>query len=90
MNDLWRWDPQTGLWTWLSGSNAPFANSAFGTMGVAAAGNVVGSRQGHAMSLYTTKGDLVTFGGRGYIAGSLGKLVHIALKRTPSSLSQGS
>ncbi len=35
LNDLWRFDPQTGQWTWMSGSNMAGAKGVYGTLGVA-------------------------------------------------------
>ena len=39
-NDLWRYSPGTGLWTWMGGSTTPGAAGVYGTEGVAALGNV--------------------------------------------------
>ena len=50
LNDLWKFNPANGRWTWISGSNTFGAPGVYGTKGVAAAGNVPGARS------YTTDG----------------------------------
>jgi len=53
-NDLWKFSPQTGLWTWMSGSNSSYTNmdddpgGVYGTKGVAATGNIPAARFGAA------------------------------------------
>lgn len=70
LNDLWRYSPATGQWTWLSGSNsypnlaANLVGSNFGTEGVAAASNMPGSRS-DAAAWTDAQGDLWLFGGQG-------------------------
>ena len=44
LNDLWKFNPANGRWTWISGSNTFGAPGVYGTKGVAAAGNVPGAR----------------------------------------------
>lgn len=63
-NDLWSFDPTTGLWTWVSGSNTPNATAVWGTQGVAAAGNVPGARMGGNAWL-DASGNVWLFGGLG-------------------------
>jgi N-acetylneuraminic acid mutarotase len=47
-NDLWKFSPATGEWTWMSGSSAaPIAGSTagvYGTLGIPAPGNIPGGR----------------------------------------------
>jgi len=62
LNDLWRYSPSTGLWTWMSGSNTPGAAGVYGTQGIAAAGNVPGERD-YAVSWTDSSGNLWLFGG---------------------------
>jgi len=64
LNDLWRYTPSTGLWTWMSGSNAPGAGGVYGTEGTAAAGNVPGARE-QAIAWTDKSGNLWLFGGSG-------------------------
>jgi N-acetylneuraminic acid mutarotase len=65
LNDLWRYSPSTGLWTWVGGSNADDAAGVYGTQGSAAASNQPGARQ--AANTWTdSSGNLWLFGGYGY------------------------
>jgi N-acetylneuraminic acid mutarotase len=74
LNDLWRFSPTTGLWTWISGGKGDNASGVYGTQGTAAAGNVPGGRNSVA-SWIDSSGNLWLFGGYGYdSAGSVGKL----------------
>ena len=40
LNDLWKYSPASGQWTWISGSETAGARSVYGSQGVAAIGNV--------------------------------------------------
>ncbi|MHB8847837.1 MAG: Kelch repeat-containing protein [Burkholderiales bacterium] len=62
LNDLWKFSPSTGLWTWVGGSNAINAAGVYGTQGIAATGNVPGARE-YAVSWTDTAGNLWLFGG---------------------------
>jgi len=46
LNDLWRCDKDTGLWTWAGGSSTVNPAGSYGTVGVSSPGNVPGGRQG--------------------------------------------
>ena len=48
LNDLWEYNPASGQWAWVSGSNSygVFAPVEYGTLGVADADNVPGCRSG--------------------------------------------
>ena len=61
-NDLWRYRPSTGRWTWMKGSSSAGQVGVYGSLGVAAAGNTPGARQG-AASWFTPDGNLWLFGG---------------------------
>ena len=37
MNDLWRYDLATGMWTWMSGSDMAVQAGIYGTQGIPAA-----------------------------------------------------
>jgi hypothetical protein len=63
-NDLWKYSPDTGLWTWISGSNKPGAYGTYGTLGQASSANVPGGRI-NAVSWTTPDGKLWLFGGNG-------------------------
>jgi hypothetical protein len=64
-NDLWKYNPSTGLWTWVSGSNVANTPGIYGTQGVAAAGNMPGARR-EASSWIDSAGNLWLFGGFNY------------------------
>jgi len=73
-NDLWKYQPGAGTWTWVSGANTVNAAGVYGVQGVAAPGNVPGARMG-ASSWIDAAGNLWMFGGQGYdSAGTLGGL----------------
>ena len=44
LNDLWRYNPVTGEWTWMKGSNATGAAGVYGAINTPAAGNTPGAR----------------------------------------------
>lgn len=64
-NDLWEYSIATGQWTWVGGSNQPNVAGSYGTLGVAASGNVPGGRFG-AVSWTDSSGSLWLFGGEGF------------------------
>jgi hypothetical protein len=72
LNDLWKYS--AGQWTWVSGSNIGNQNGTYGTLGVAAPGNVPGGRAATA-TWKDVFGDLWLFGGMGYDStGHIGNL----------------
>jgi N-acetylneuraminic acid mutarotase len=77
LNDLWKYSPSSGLWTWISGGDGDNASGVYGAQGSAAATNVPGSRYS-ASSWIDSTGNLWLFGGYGYdstgLASGVGKL----------------
>ena len=69
LNDLWKFDPTTLQWMWVSGDNVVNQVGTYGTKGIAAASNVPGARR-RAVSWIDTQGKLWLFGGFGYDSGS--------------------
>ena len=67
LNDLWRYDPVAGTWTWVGGSNVGGAHGIYGTEGMASASNVPGARRG-ANSWTDSVGNTWLFGGYGFDA----------------------
>ena len=67
LNDLWEYNPSSGQWTWMGGSNVLGANGyqpgIYGTLGTPAAGNIPGSRIGAASC--TQNGLVWLLGGQG-------------------------
>jgi N-acetylneuraminic acid mutarotase len=77
-NDLWKFDPSSGLWTWVSGAvagtNGAGPSGVYGTLGTASANNVPGGRSS-PVSWTDAAGNWWLFGGSGVdSAGSSGAL----------------
>jgi N-acetylneuraminic acid mutarotase len=64
LNDLWKYNPSTNLWTWLSGGNSTGASGVYGTKGTAATANVPGGRIYPSIWSDAT-GNIWVFGGEG-------------------------
>ena len=62
LNDLWEFNPSTNQWDWMGGGNNISQPGVYGTLGVPAAGNIPGYRQG-ATSWTDSSGNLWLFGG---------------------------
>ena len=73
LNDLWKFNPATGQWTWVSGNNMGGEAGRYGTKGVAGANNVPGGRFG-AVSWIDNTGMLWLFGGQGFASTGTGEL----------------
>lgn len=73
LNDLWKYSPSSGEWTWVgaAGSNAANGEGVYGAQGVAAITNVPGARW-EAVSWADANGNAWLFGGVGL--DSTGKL----------------
>ena len=67
LNDLWKYNTNTGQWTWVSGDNTTNKNGVYGTQGTAAAANKPGARYTNS-SWTDTSGNLWLFGGNGLAA----------------------
>jgi N-acetylneuraminic acid mutarotase len=65
LNDLWSFDPSSGDWTWVAGSDRVGAVGDYGSLGVAAATNIAGARLNPAC-WHGTGGAFWLFGGVGY------------------------
>lgn len=74
LNDLWRYDPNTNMWTWMKGSTTTAAFATYGSLNVPAAANTPGARSGSA-TWKDAAGDLWIALGRGYVgSGFMGQL----------------
>jgi putative metal-binding protein/galactose oxidase-like protein len=71
LNDLWKYDPLSNQWTWVSGDNTPNMLGVYGTKGVGAASNNPGSRR-NAVCWKVMYGALWLMGGEGFAAGAPG------------------
>jgi N-acetylneuraminic acid mutarotase len=65
LNDLWKFSPASGEWTWVAGSSTFDATGVYGTQGVAAAANIPGARAA-IFSWQDTSGNAWLFGGYQY------------------------
>lgn len=65
LNDLWKFSPASGEWTWVAGSSTFDAAGVYGTQGVAAATNVPGARAS-ITSWQDASGNAWLFGGYQY------------------------
>lgn len=65
LNDLWKYSPSTGEWTWMAGSKTGNASGVYGSLGVAAAANAPGARSAPT-SWTDAAGNFWLFGGGGY------------------------
>ena len=68
LNDLWKYTPSTGQWTWMSGDSRGLQAGVYGSKGTAAPANKPGARSG-AISWTATSGDLYLMGGGGFTSG---------------------
>ena len=77
LSDLWKYDPITGLWTWVGGESRPstigYYGGYYGTKGVAAVANWPGGREG-GITWVDSSGNLWLFGGVGWYSSSFGDL----------------
>ena len=64
LNDLWKYDPVTGEWTWMKGSNTREQPGTYGAQGVPAVPNTPGARV-RPVSWTDSSGGLWLFGGYG-------------------------
>lgn len=65
LNDLWRFDPNAGQWTWMGGATTVDVGGVYGTQGTAAAANAPGARLS-ASAWTDATGNFWLFGGYGY------------------------
>jgi len=73
-NSLWRYNPVTNEWSWMSGDSFSNSSGTYGTQGTPSPTNVPGARSG-AISWTDNNGSLWLFGGYGYdVNGNKGTL----------------
>jgi hypothetical protein len=72
LNDLWRYDPSMGLWTWMGGSNQINQTATYGTQSVPSTANIPGGRR-HPAYWKDLSGNLWLFGGEGYTSTLAGR-----------------
>jgi Galactose oxidase, central domain len=64
-NDLWEYNPASGQWTWVGGSDGPNAGGVYGTQRAGAAGSGPGARAS-SVSWTDHSGNFWLLGGYGY------------------------
>lgn len=95
LNDLWKFDPSSGLWTWIAGSDrisfcgGPIGqcgqSGVYGQLGTPAAGNTPGGRS-QAANWIDRSGNLWLFGGFGYdVNGNTGSGLNDLWKFDPNT-----
>jgi N-acetylneuraminic acid mutarotase len=84
LNDLWKYSPTSGSWTWVGGANVAGASGVYGIQGVAAATNMPGARQG-AVSWTDASGNFWLFGGYQTLTGGLSGVYNDLWEYRPSS-----
>ena len=80
-NDLWKYDPGTLEWTWISGSDTVNQSGDYGTQGTATSSNVPGARSG-AVTWLDSSGLLWLFGGTGLDSAGNGGVLNDLWKYT--------
>jgi N-acetylneuraminic acid mutarotase len=65
LNDLWRYEPANGQWTWMKGDTVQRKIGVYGTKGIASVDNTPGARY-LSVSWVDSAGMLWLFGGYGY------------------------
>lgn len=63
LNDLWKFSPTAGTWTWLTGSDQQNSSAVYGELGVVNATNTPGPRDGPAAWFAPATRELWIFGG---------------------------
>jgi N-acetylneuraminic acid mutarotase len=73
LNDLWKYDPLTNQWTWVSGDKVVSIYGVYGTRGISSVTNTPGARVASS-SCTDSSGNFFLFGGIGYANSSIGSL----------------
>jgi N-acetylneuraminic acid mutarotase len=75
LNDLWEYDPSTGLWKHISGSNVVNQTGTYGTKGTGSSSNIPGGRYyGPSGASVDKNGIVYLFGSYGYASSGGGYL----------------
>ena len=84
LNDLWKYTPSAGTWTWINGSNTVGQSGSYGTPGVPSANNFPGARDGD--NSWTDKsGNFWLFGGSGLDSANTQGLLNDVWEYSPSA-----
>lgn len=84
LNDLWKFNPVAGTWTWVNGSSGVNPQAVYGTQMVPSPGTSPGGRYGAA---YWTdaSGNFYVFGGFGLVAGPITARISDLFKYDPTA-----
>ncbi len=65
-NNLWQYNPQNNLWTWMMGGGNTYANDGvYGTLGIPSPSNIPSARGWGSLTWTDHNGDLWLYGGSG-------------------------
>lgn len=67
LNDLWKYDPSSGVWIWIGGNKTTNHLGTYGSKGVPSVNNLPGARQ-NAVAWTDNQGNFWLFGGVGMAA----------------------
>lgn len=87
-NDLWQYNPVSGLWVWVSGSNLSNQLGIYGTKGIPSVSNIPGGRQNGA-NWIDQSGNFWLFGGQGNDSIDTNVYLNDIWKYTPNGLLPG-
>ncbi len=73
LNDLWKYEPKTRQWTFISGDTAVYKYGRYGTKDQSEKNNIPGSRVS-SLGWMDTTGHIFVFGGNGYSRTTFGAL----------------
>ena len=85
LNDLWKYDPTAGEWTWMAGSDSRNQLGIYGIKGVPDPANVPGARDA-AASWTDASGNFWIFGGSGWNSFGLGSHLNDLWKFDPATI----
>ena len=67
LNDLWKFNPSSHLWTWMGGNRSTNSTGNYNSKGTPSVNNIPGARQ-NAVGWTDSQGNFWLFGGEGIIA----------------------
>ena len=67
LNDLWKFNPSSHLWTWIGGNRSTNSTGNYNSKGTPSVNNIPGARQ-NAVGWTDSQGNFWLFGGEGIIA----------------------
>jgi N-acetylneuraminic acid mutarotase len=83
-NDMWKYNPGTNEWTWVSGDSTLGARGVYGIQGVTNSSNMPGARY-YSVSWVDASGKFWLFGGQGYDANDISGILDDLWRYDPDS-----